>query len=349
MGAVDPYRTNPVDEVSDAPRDAGIVGDVIAQFADPHAFYRELVQNSIDAGSPSIANAIDYDADAQLARIAVRDRGEGMTREIIEDQLCVLFRSTKERDHSKIGKFGIGFASVLAPDPEVVVVDTVRDGKRLTLHLHRDLSYELFDTGAATLAGTTVTLEIAMAADAFEAFAAKSSTALVRWCRHATVPIELAVTRGDAEPLRARIDRPLAIDGAIVTVRGEREGGELVAIAAITADGAPYCGFFNPGLTLHESYDELVGRVAIKIQDSRLGHTLSRDNVRRDAAFDEAIAFARELATTALPAAIARDLRAAAEADDRARHRAIAGATVQCRVQLAPRDWTFRLVDAVGR
>ena len=53
-------------------------------------------------------------------RVAVRDRGEGMTRDIIENQLLVLFRSTKEKDDTKIGKFGIGFASVLAPDPEVV-------------------------------------------------------------------------------------------------------------------------------------------------------------------------------------------------------------------------------------
>src|SRR4051794_16186228 len=125
------------DEVAEAPRDAGIVGDVIAQFADPNAFYRELVQNSIDAGTPSIDIRLDYDDAEHRMHIVVRDRGAGMTREIIENQLLVLFRSTKEHDHTKIGKFGIGFASVLAPSPDVVIVQSARDGRRLTLHLFR--------------------------------------------------------------------------------------------------------------------------------------------------------------------------------------------------------------------
>ena len=47
----DPYRDGGHRDVVEAPVDRGIVGDVIAQFADPYAFYRELVQNSIDAGS----------------------------------------------------------------------------------------------------------------------------------------------------------------------------------------------------------------------------------------------------------------------------------------------------------
>ena len=161
----DPYRDSALDVPAEAPRDPGIVGDVIAQFADPKAFYRELIQNAIDAGSPSVEVKLDYDEAAQRIRVAVRDRGEGMTREIIEKQLLVLFRSTKEQDRSKIGKFGIGFVSVLAPNPEVVAVHTARDGKRLALHLYRDLSYELFDAGPATQNGTTVELEIAVPRD----------------------------------------------------------------------------------------------------------------------------------------------------------------------------------------
>ena len=55
------YRTVVGDDDASAPRDQGIVGDVIAQFADPLAFYRELVQNAIDAGSPSVEIRIGYD------------------------------------------------------------------------------------------------------------------------------------------------------------------------------------------------------------------------------------------------------------------------------------------------
>src|SRR5262245_39466129 len=107
MSAVAPYRTADNDERAEAPRDPGIVGEVIAQFADPFAFLRELVQNAIDAGTPSVEVRIDHVAEGGIVRVTVRDRGEGMTREIVEDQLLVLFRSTKEHDDSKIGKFGI--------------------------------------------------------------------------------------------------------------------------------------------------------------------------------------------------------------------------------------------------
>ena len=66
---MDPYRTLAIDEVPEAPRDPGIVGDVIRQFADPKAFFRELVQNSIDAGSPSVEVRIEHDTAAQKLRV----------------------------------------------------------------------------------------------------------------------------------------------------------------------------------------------------------------------------------------------------------------------------------------
>jgi molecular chaperone HtpG len=64
---VAPYRTVSQDEHAEAPRDAGIVGDIIAQFADPLAFYRELVQNAIDADSPTIEVELVYDTRGMIA------------------------------------------------------------------------------------------------------------------------------------------------------------------------------------------------------------------------------------------------------------------------------------------
>jgi molecular chaperone HtpG len=344
----DPYRSADAAGARDAPRDPGIVGDVIAQFADPNAFYRELVQNAIDAGTPSIDIRIDHDADAEQVRVAVADRGEGMTRDVIENQLLVLFRSTKEHDRTKIGKFGIGFASVLAPDPDVIIVTTARDGRRLALHLYRDLSYELFDGGAVTRDGTTVELHLAMTADRVDGFVAASRASLERWCRHAAVPIELAVHIPGREPARARVDRPLGLDGALVEVRRTADAGELVAVVGLTADATPYTGLFNHGLMLHETAEPLLGRVAVKLQDSRLGHTLSRDDVRRDAHFDRAIAVARELVEGALPAAVATAMRAAADADDLARHRRICDAAVAANVAVPREAWTFPLIEPIA-
>jgi hypothetical protein len=346
---VGPYRTEEREERAEAPRDPGIVGDVIAQFADPYAFFRELVQNAIDAGTAAVEVRLEHDAGAMLMRASVRDRGEGMTRDTIENQLLVLFRSTKEKDDTKIGKFGIGFASVLAPSPRIVIVQTAREGRRLTLHLHPDLTYQLYEGGAASQAGTTVQLELEMKVDRAVEFVRRSHASLVRWCRHAMVPIQLdAEVAGAGFKLTERIDRPLAIGGALVEVRGAADGGQLLVVVGVPRAGAaPYAGFFNHGLMLHETEEPLLGRLAIAIQDPRLGHTLSRDNVRRDERFERAVGFARQLAERQLPAAAAGALRDAAHAEDRARYHELAAAIGAAGVELRTTEWTFPLVEPV--
>lgn len=340
-----PYRTVDHDATADVPRDTGIVGDIIAQFADTLAFYRELVQNSIDAGSPSVEISIGHDGAA--AHIEVRDRGEGMTRDIVENQLLVLFRSTKERDDTKIGKFGVGFASVLAPNPELVQIHTARDGRRLTVHLRRDLTYQLFDAGPATHAGTTVELEIAMPIEQARELAERSHQALLRWCRHATVPIRFEVTIAGGPPLATRIDRPLGLDKPLVEVRRTSDDGKLTVVVGLVESHQPYTGFFNHGLTLHETSEPLIGPLAVKIQDSRLGHTLSRDNVRRDESFERAIAFARGVAERELPRRAEIALRELAEEGARERHRALALALIEAKVTLPGSGWWWPLTHPV--
>jgi hypothetical protein len=344
----DPYRDSEIRDGVDAPNDRGIVGDVIAQFADPHAFYRELVQNSIDAGTADVAVDLVYDESAQRMRIAVRDRGEGMTRDIIENQLLVLFRSSKEKQQGKIGKFGVGFASVLSPNPEVVVVNTARDGKRLTLHLYRDLTYELFDGGRATQNGTTVELEIAIAREDAAEFERASHAALHRWCRHASVPITF--TSHVREHKRSvRIDGPLGFEDALVKVKQELDDGELTIVAAIRRIKTPYLGLFNHGLMLHETNAELdeFPKVHIKVLDSRLGHTISRDDVRRDRHFHHALARAREVATKKLALAAEERLRELAEAGgDAAYYDEVVTAIADSGLVLDL--WHFPLVEPIG-
>jgi hypothetical protein len=336
----DPYRDAGHRDGTDAPRDRGIVGDVISQFADPFAFYRELVQNAIDAGTSEVTIEIAHDATQGRVHVSVRDRGDGMTRDIIENQLLVLFRSTKEKDRTKIGKFGIGFSSVLAQNPDVVVISTVRDGKRLLVHLYRDLSYELFDGGRATQQGTTVELQLAMQPGQVASFRAASEQALRKWCRHASVPIELVYERSTV-----RIDRPLEIDDAVVQVMRTTDGGQLAVVAGITASPQAYTGFFNHGLMLVESAQPVRGHVAVKIQDARLGHTLSRDDVRRDAHHARAVAFARE-AIDALEVAIGNELRHACEQRDAPRYREIVEAVLAS--DISPRPWAFPLLEPRG-
>jgi molecular chaperone HtpG len=349
------YRIPPT--VAEPPRDRGIVGEIIGQFADPFAFFRELVQNAIDAGTPAVEIQIEHAAEHEVARVAVRDQGDGMTRDTIENQLLVLFRSTKEHDDTKIGKFGIGFASVLAPGPNVVVVNSSRDGRRHTLHLQRDLSYELFDAGPSTRPGTTVELEIPLTSQAgagaprswaFDAFVSASEAALVRWCRHAAVPIHLVARAGGTTVTDVRIDRPLGLENAVVEVRATSADGQITAVVGLTPDAAGYGGFFDHGLTLYEDTEPPTGRIAFKVQDARLAHTMSRDNVRRDDAYERAVDFVTAVARGQLPTATAGAIRAAADAGDLLEYSTLCHASIAAGVRIDRDALTVPLIEAVA-
>jgi hypothetical protein len=291
-----PYRGGTAsDPGAPAHDDDGIVDELIHQFADPLAFYRELIQNSVDAGATSIAITASFEP--SMARVSVRDDGCGMDRAILEEQLTVLFRSTKDKDDTKIGKFGIGFVSVLAIDPKLVAVRTsVGKGEEWTLHLARDQSYELFRAEGGGSAGTTVTLHIPMEEAAFSAFVENSERALTKWCRHIQIPVRLvASVLGAPAPMReVRIDRPFGLD-AIAVVDATGNGGRTRVVAGLPIDGQAYLAFFNRGLLLHETSHETFGKVAAKVLDPGLEHTLSRDNVRRDDHYERAMRFARHV------------------------------------------------------
>src|SRR5688572_22817756 len=96
----------------EAPK-TGLVADMVRQFADVFAFVRELVQNGIDAGATAIEVTVDRASDG-VTSVRVADDGCGMTLDVIENALLVLFRSTKDDDPTKIGKYGVGFMSVFA-------------------------------------------------------------------------------------------------------------------------------------------------------------------------------------------------------------------------------------------
>jgi len=349
LGPMAPYRSAPGPRVAGGPRDAGLVDDIIAQFADKLAFYRELVQNAIDADSPSVHIEVAFDPKLGRAVVSVADRGEGMTRDVIENRLLVLFRSTKEKDDTKIGKFGIGFASVLAMEPQVVRVDTVHDGRRHVLELYPDLSYELFDAGRAHHSGTRVELEVPIPAEMVDGFALSSWEALDKWCRHATVPITFVHRATDgAEVLNERIDRPLALERSLFEITATSSDGQMIAVVGVREGAEPYAGFFNYGLTLYETTDPLLGRLAFKVQDARLGHTLSRDNIRRDRSYDAAMEFVRRLGAEDLPSAYAAEVRDTALAGNRERYVRLLEAMVVARIDVPPESLELPLLEPLG-
>ena len=132
-----PDRTRATPAASRDEHDA--VDQMVRQFADEMAFLRELVQNGIDAGATALTLTLSWrsggDGDARgTLLVTLDDDGRGMTRDVIEHQLLVLFRSTKRGDDTKIGRFGVGFFSVFAPDPDEVFVVTAVSYTHLRAH-----------------------------------------------------------------------------------------------------------------------------------------------------------------------------------------------------------------------
>lgn len=317
---VSPYRGAETSAPASPGQKEGLVDELIKQFADPLAFYRELVQNGIDAGATSLAVTLSFEPDASdeargTLLVSVRDDGCGMGREILEEQLTVLFRSGKEGQEGKIGKFGVGFVSVLAVKPKLVAVKSSQGkGEQWTLHLHPDQTYELFRAEGGGASGTTVTLHVPMEAGALGSFVEGSERALLTWCRHIEVPLRLvASVSGQGAPLReVRVDRPFGLE-AVVHVEVTADSGRTRVVAGLPEDGQPYLAFFNRGLLLHETRSDVLGAVAVKIQDARLEHTLSRDNVRRDEHYERVMRLARRVVDEDLPAHAAEVLSQLAE------------------------------------
>lgn len=271
--------------------DISSVGDalegLVHQFADPWAFLRELIQNAIDAGSEQIEVRIDHDADRGMMVIEVADAGEGMTREIIDNRLTRLFSSAKEGDYTKIGRFGIGFVSVFAIDPEIVCVDTGRAGEYWRVVFRRDRSFERIRL-TDPVEGTTVRLYRAASADEVDDARAKARETLEYWCKHVRIELRL-----DGEVVSGALD----LDG-LCKVEHREEGTHVVM--ALVPEAAALRGYYHGGLTLHEERDEALPHVAFKLDSRFLEHSLTRDNVIRDENYAKAMAIVGEVARTRL-------------------------------------------------
>lgn len=300
---------------------AEVLETLVDQFSDRYAFVRELIQNSLDAGSSRIDVRMSY-ADGVL-EVAVEDDGEGMDREIIEGYLLVLFRSTKERDLTKIGKFGIGFVSLFAMDPFEVVVDTGRDAvwHRVVFDEKREYTLLRMDD---PFEGTTVRVRVRRRKDEASEDCARVHEAAVRWCRFAEAEI---TTHAEGLPGGGWSDRSVrARFGVESPVKVEvQEDGWHAVIGPHPSDRPP-AGFYNRGLTLWEGDEPLIPGVTFRLRDAGLEHTLTRDNVLRDEHFDASIEKLRQLAKRDLGNAVQSELAEAVGQGDLARVRRIYGA-----------------------
>lgn len=363
-----PYRRGKKQApVAEAPTE-GLVADMVKQFADSYAFLRELCQNSIDAGTAAVDVSL-LRGSANEVTTSVTDAGSGMTLEILENALLTLFSSSKEGDESKIGKYGVGFVSVLAIEPLFVVVESWRDGRNLRVRIARDHKYVIEELEPKQGHGTRVTLEHEMNSEAFREHATRAETALIRWCRHALVPLHFSVTdySAPADSRRVRIDRPLEVF-AVTSVSDRGPHHEIVVGPALGSAGLPrpadlpeieagerFAGFYNRGLTLYESRLEVfegLDGARFKISSSKLRHTLSRDDVRRDRGLEQLVQKAASLCKKELPKRVAADLESAAQellrTGNSERYVALLEAALGPPVMLDEKRVSFPLTDPIG-
>lgn len=255
------------------------LGALVQQFSERSAFVRELVQNSLDAGSGRVELRIE-----QVGRrleVRVIDDGEGMDRATIEGYLLTLFRSNKEQDLTKIGKFGIGFVSLFAVTPELVVVDTARDGVHHRVVFDSSYDYTLAQV-EEPFEGTCVTLFLRTWGGKAQELAEELREALHYWCRYARAEVVCSAQAEGWGWEEEEVDHPFTVD-APVTLLVEEPG--FRAALGFSGQQSSLVGFYNRGLTLLEAEEDLIPGLTFRVEAGVLEHTLTRDNVRRDEAF----------------------------------------------------------------
>ena len=198
---------------------------LVNQFADPLSFVRELVQNSIDAGSAEVevSCSLQPDAGGEHGTMVIRvdDFGDGMDRAIIDNRLTRLFASDKEDDLTKIGKFGIGFVSVFALQPDAVCLDTGRLGESWRVLFRKDRTFTRIDQSIAMAALFTA---VHMKVKAIAALTDSGSTAL--WMSRINCGVPIYALTPDADAVARTPDGQLAMH-AVATLAVDSGPAEI--------------------------------------------------------------------------------------------------------------------------
>ena len=254
-----------------------VFDNLVDQFSDPFTFYRELIQNSMDAGSNQIDVSCEYDSEKQRVTITLVDSGEGMTEKVIDEQLTKLFSSTKENDLTKIGKFGIGFVSIFAILPELVVLDTGKDGQYWRVAFQGGTGYSLYRL-EYPVEGTTIRLFKRLPEVGWPEFLRRSRETIRYWCGYSETTV---CFNGETLNSELSVHSPCSV---MVTGPGTK------AVVGMTADASPDYGMYNHGLTLKQGQEAILPGLTFRIKSNYLEHTLTRDNVIIDKNYHKAIA-----------------------------------------------------------
>ncbi len=212
--------------------------NLVQQFSDQFAFLRELVQNSIDAGSGRVDIDFEYtpnkDNEKGVFVLHINDTGEGMTREVIDTKLTRLFSSSKEDDFTKIGKFGIGFVSIFALKPKAVFVDTGKDGEYWRIYFKEDRTFDRLVL-PRPVEGTQIKWIKELTPKENENYRIESRKTLTKWCKHAEAEVYV-----DGELINQQFDLPhklaVSLEGQGTYISAAPSGSDRPFMASTIAD-----------------------------------------------------------------------------------------------------------------
>lgn len=261
-------------------------------------FVRELLQNARDAGARRVV--VTTAATGDEWRVSCRDDGEGMTEAHARAYLFRLYTSSKEGASGAVGRFGVGFWSVLRFAPRRIVV---RSWPRRGQAWEADLSGDLDRVTLRPLAGTGRGTEVVLVREAGEGDLAAAVRAA------ASADARFLTLRGSPErPLPVLVDgvavsADFALPAPSLAFRGHHGARGVVALGS-----EPRVELLSGGLRVREaaSLDELLGPVETPpapaaaaglapqaILDGPLSIVLARSDARADLALRRLVARAR--------------------------------------------------------
>lgn len=150
--------------------------------ADPWFFLRELAQNSRDAGAAAIRVGAKRTPGGKEI-LTFSDNGSGMSFKHAGKYLFRLYASSKEQDSHAAGIFGIGFWSILRPDPKKIKIASNTGKTSWAVEIDRGLDIKRIPVELENR-GTRVILEWQAKFENQRQFRRRIREALLRYCRY---------------------------------------------------------------------------------------------------------------------------------------------------------------------
>ncbi len=150
--------------------------------SDPWVFLRELAQNSRDSGALEIK--IDPGGFGSTNEVIIfSDNGHGMTYKDAEKYLFRLYSSSKVKERSSVGMYGVGFWTILKYEPDEILIESYsEEEEKWAIVLGGDLKHRKIECKLSKF-GTRITLIRKKKYSDYEQFCRDMEKGVHKYCR----------------------------------------------------------------------------------------------------------------------------------------------------------------------